>query len=89
MTVTKALRTTIKNIKPSAELGKAYSDTRTPNPGVKAVGVKFVGLFLSPAECDQLTQQMEESGFKHHYTRVNTGSFKEKAAGTRFCYSVK
>lgn len=89
MTVTKALRLLIEDIKPGIELGKAYSDIRNPEPGVRAVGVKFVGVYLTDAERDQLTQQMEKSGFKHHYTRLNMGTVDIQDAGTRFCYSVK
>ena len=91
LNVTKALRKSIKKVTGEKFKGTIYSDTRFPEgkkSGVRAVGVKFVGLGLTEKQKEKVTKKLVKKGFKFHYINLNLGgSSAGYSSGTRFCFS--
>ncbi len=91
LTVTEALRKSIKKVTGNKFKGRVYSDTRFPEgkkSGVRAVGVKFVGLDLTDKEKAKVAKKLVKKGFKFHYININVGgNYGGYSSGTRFCFS--
>jgi hypothetical protein len=96
LTVTEALRKSIKKVTGNKFKGCVYSDTRFPEgkkSGVRAVGVKFVGLYLTDKEKAKVAKKLVKKGFKFHYININVGGNSgyilstSSSSGTRFCFS--
>ena len=83
LTVTAALRKVLKQLQieiPKRKYGRAvYSDARKQGVGVKIVGVK-----VNEQQGKLIQQRMEELGFVHVYTKLNSWGWGNN--GTRFCY---
>jgi hypothetical protein len=86
ITVTKALRDSIKKITKQSDLG-IFSDTRDNK---KAVGVKIrslCGFQPSKQLIEQIINDMESKGFEFKYLNHNKGGAHGGwSAGIRFCF---
>jgi hypothetical protein len=81
--VTSALKIVLSELRITPSRKLVYSDVRKKG---RAVGVKFVGLWLSDKEKLAVKSKMEELGYTHHYIRYNNNT--SWTQGTRFCFSA-
>jgi hypothetical protein len=67
-----------------------YSDTyRFVEGGLysnRRVGVKFIGVFLTPEQINIIKTKMGEKGFIYDFIRENRGKSYYNTNGTRFCF---
>ncbi len=67
-----------------------YSDTYIFTEGGlhsdRRVGVKFIGVFLTPEQTNIVKTKMEEKGFKYDFIRENKSKSLYNTNGTRFCF---
>ncbi len=81
--VTSALKIVLSELRITPPTELVYSDVRKKG---RAVGVKFVGLWLNGTEKLAVKSKMEELGYTHHYIRYNNNYYWSR--GTRFCFSA-
>ena len=74
----------------NVEYNGCYSDTYIFTEGGsyndRRVGVKFIGVFLTPEQTNIVKTKMEEKGFKYDFIRENKGKSYYNTNGTRFCF---
>jgi hypothetical protein len=87
-TVTGEIKSILKEL--NVEYNGCYSDTYRFVEGGRwnnrRVGVKFIGVFLTPEQTELVKIKMENKGFKFDFIRENKGKSYYNTNGTRFCF---
>lgn len=87
-TVTGEIKSILNELK--VEYRNCYSDSYFNKQGSlynrKRVGVKFVGVFLTPEQTELVKNEMESKGFIFDFIKENRSKSLYNSNGTRFCF---